>query len=163
MTAIPLGAIDAALDLLPRRMSSRMARVMMVAIGYQESGFEHRYQIVAGKPGVKGPARGYWQFERDGGVAGVLNHSTTYRWSRAICHERDVLPKRQTVWARLEHDDVLAAAFARMLLWTDPRPLPTYETEAWENYLRNWRPGKPHPQRWPAAWEQATRIVWGWD
>ncbi|WP_199533145.1 hypothetical protein [Thiopseudomonas alkaliphila] len=60
-------AIDPALALLPARMKSKKAVVMMLAIGLQESRFIHRRQI-------KGPARGFWQFEKGGGVYGVLNH-----------------------------------------------------------------------------------------
>ncbi len=35
--------------------------------------------------------------------------------------------------------------FARLLLWTDAKPLPAIGDEqgAWDYYLRNWRPGKP--------------------
>ena len=50
--------------------------------------------------------------------------------------------------AALEHDDVLAAAFGRLLLWTDPRAPPAVgdESGAWALYLRCWRPGKPRPR-----------------
>ena len=46
------------------RYSSVDAERMMLAIGIQESGFQHRRQIV----GIAeyGPARGWWQFERPG-------------------------------------------------------------------------------------------------
>lgn len=57
-------AIDPALSLLPERMRSKEAVVMLLAIGLQESRFVHTYQLVQGKPGAKGPARGWWQFER---------------------------------------------------------------------------------------------------
>src|SRR5690606_35531315 len=61
-------AIWPAYALLPSRMDSDRATVMLLAIGLQESRFEHRRQI-------KGPARGFWQFERGGGVRGVMTHS----------------------------------------------------------------------------------------
>ena len=47
--------LDPAAKLLPG-MDSAKARVMLLAIGLQESRFEHRRQI-------GGPARGFWQFE----------------------------------------------------------------------------------------------------
>lgn len=53
------------LELLPAKMDTPKARVMMLAIGMQESRFEHRKQI-------GGPARGFFQFEEAGGVRGVL-------------------------------------------------------------------------------------------
>jgi hypothetical protein len=55
------------------------------------------------------------------------------------------------VHARLEDDDILAAVFARLPLWADRRPLPTLDAshdEAWECYVRNWRPGKPRRETW---------------
>ena len=61
-------AIEPALLLLPARMESAEATVMLLAIGLQESRLEHRRQI-------KGPARSFWQAEKGGGmVHGVLRH-----------------------------------------------------------------------------------------
>lgn len=55
-----------------RRVS---ALTMLLAIGLQESRFTFRDQVVPGKaPGQVGPATGFWQFERAGGVAGVMQH-----------------------------------------------------------------------------------------
>lgn len=53
--------LDPALKLLPS-MDSVRARMMLLAIGLQESRFEHRRQL------GNGPARGFWQFESGGGV-----------------------------------------------------------------------------------------------
>ena len=64
-------AIRPALAALPARMRSREAVVMLLAIGLQESLFRYRRQM------ANGPARGFWQFEKMGGVAGVLQHRTT--------------------------------------------------------------------------------------
>jgi len=33
--------------------------------------------------------------------------------------------------------------------------------KGWEQYLRNWRPGKPHPDTWPVFFREAWRIVNG--
>ena len=147
-------AIEPAYALLPARMRSPAATLMLLAIGLQESRFEHRRQI-------GGPARGFWQFERGGGVAGVLRFDGTLHTSRAVCAARGVRPVAADVYAALEHDDVLAAAFARLLLWTDPAPLPKLgdEAGAWAYYLRNWRPGKPHPQTWPEMYQNALNFV----
>jgi hypothetical protein len=66
------------------------------------------------------------------------------------------------VWLALETDDILAARLARLLLWTDPRPLPVRGDAAagWNYYIRNWRPGKPHPQTWGAFWREAEALVY---
>ena len=61
----------------------------------------------------------------------------------------------------METDDILAAAAARLLLFTDPRRLPALgdDREAWNLYLRNWRPGKPHRTTWPSLYAQALAFV----
>lgn len=150
-------AITPALALLPARMSSPQVEVMLLAIGLQESRFKHRRQI-------GGPARGFWQFELGGGVAGVLRHPSSREHALSVCRARGVEPVAEEVYRRLEHDDVLAAAFARLLLWTDPKPLPALGevTKAWDLYLRTWRPGKPHRQTWDALYGQALEEVCGW-
>ena len=147
-------AIEPALALLPARMKSKKAVVMMLAIGLQESRFIHRRQI-------KGPARGFWQFEHGGGVLGVLNFHSTHDLAKHIALERIGTADRGAIYCALEHDDVLAAAFARLLLWTDPRSLPELGNAqaAWDLYLRTWRPGKPHRHTWDALYRQALKAV----
>jgi hypothetical protein len=142
------------LALLPSKMDSERARVMLLAIGLQESRFEHRRQI-------GGPARGFWQFERAGGVQGVLRHPATAALAEAVCRERSVEPNAAAAYAKLEFDDLLACAFARLLLWSDPQPLPAvgYAGASWQLYLRTWRPGKPHRETWDALYRQAVEAV----
>lgn len=154
-------AIEPALSLLPERMRSDEAIVMLLAIGLQESRFVHTYQLVQGKPGAKGPARGWWQFERMGGVRGVLTHAASKPHALAVCRARGVQPNARDVWEQLEHDQVLAAAFARLLLWTDPRSLPKVGNEqgAWDLYMRVWRPGKPHLRTWEGCYADALKEV----
>lgn len=156
-----LQAIDSALALLPQAMDSAPARVMLQAIGLQESRLTARVQIVNG--GGQGPARGLWQFERGGGCAGVLKHSASRYWMHSVCTARGVKPSPAELWAALATDDVLAAAAARLLLFTDPKRLPVLgDIEgAWALYLRVWRPGKPHWHTWPALYAQAADVVQG--
>lgn len=147
-------AVTPALELLPPNMGDDRAKVMLLAIGLQESRFTHRRQM-------GGPARGHYQFEQGGGVYGVLRHKASGAMARAICRERGVEPVDSKVYAALEHDDVLAAALARLLLWTDPQRLPDVGDVggAWELYLRVWRPGKPHRKTWNALYAQAMDAV----
>ena len=78
-----------------------------------------------------------------------------------LCVAREVEANSAAVYDRLEHDDVLAAGFARLLLLTDPRPLPdvTDVDGAWAYYLRNWRPGKPHPETWAGYHTRAVAAA----
>ena len=136
--------IDPALKLLPARMDSPEARVLMLAICGQEADFHHRWQVIdPARPEVMGPARGLWQFERDGGVRGVLTHERTKRMAIDVCRMRNVPATIDAVYNRLHEDDILAAAFARLLLWSNPAALPAIgDVEgAWQAYLREWRPG----------------------
>jgi len=143
-------AISPALALLPPAMATPAARILLLAIGLQESRFLHRRQI-------NGPARGFWQFEKNGGVLGVLTHPSSRDAAHNLCAARNVAPLSASVYPALETDDVLAAGFARLLLWTDPwrLPAPGDADGAWALYLRTWRPGKPHPHTWPALYAQA--------
>ena len=152
-------AVNEALRLLPPAMDSKEARVMLYAIGLQESRFTHRAQVVNG--GGKGPARGYWQFERGGGVTGVLRHPASRFWMSSACNARNVPAQPMNVWQALETDDVLAAAAARLLLFTDAKRLPAIGEQATSlrYYLRVWRPGKPHPETWPSCYQAAIGAV----
>lgn len=146
--------IEPALALLPPRMDSKEARVMLLAIGLQESRFEHRRQI-------SGPARGFWQFEQGGGVRGVLMHPASRGQAQALCRARGIEPIERDIYGAIDLDDVLAAGIARLLLWTDSHALPAVgdAASAWDYYLRTWRPGKPHPQTWPGLYAKALETV----
>lgn len=153
-------SIEPALALLPSVMDTPEARVQMLATGLQESKFMFRYQKIHGRPYIKGPGRGFWQFERGGGVHGVMSHRATESYARMLAshHPWDSC----LIHAALENDDVLAAGFARLLLWTDPRPLPALDApheDAWLCYIRNWRPGKPHRETWDEYHTQARAQV----
>lgn len=157
-------AMHEAAKLLPQSFDTRQARVMMLAIGLQESRFTHRAQVL--NNGGKGPARGYWQFERGGGCAGVLAHSASQAHMRRVCGLRGVDATAMALWQGIERDDVLAAVAARLLLYTDPQRLPdvTDAAGAWAYYLRNWRPGKPHRHTWAEAHRVAVATAqkeWG--
>lgn len=147
-------AINPALSLLPPEMTSPAAKAMMLAIALQESKLEHRRQI-------GGPARGFWQFEK-GGTLGVLNHDK----SRTLALQSLALLGYKGVFAEevhppLENNDVLAAIFARLLLWTLPRPLPVRRLpdSAYLYYLATWRPGRPHPRTWEENWMTAWEAL----
>lgn len=148
-----------ALALLPARMDSRDARVMLIAMALQESNLRARVQHPLRAGMSPGPARGLWQFERPGGVAGVLRHDATSRIAHELCAHFGLLSTSHAVWGALAENDVLAACFARLLLWTDAAPLPTTEAAGWQAYLRTWRPGKPHAIRWPNNYRIAQGAV----
>lgn len=146
-------AIRPALLKLPQKMRSVDAEAMILAICLQESELRHRRQI-------GGPARGYAQFELIG-VRGVLEHPATKGQAEALCAILDVPVAPETVYEAIAWQDMLAVVFARLALWRDPAPLP-YESEpdaGWQYYVRQWKPGKPHPQKWAANWDQAWGLV----
>jgi hypothetical protein len=132
-----------ALVLLPTKMDTPEARVMLLFIGGQETGFAARRQH------GNGPARGLFQFEVSG-VKEVLTRTQTASIARAVLvrrgHQKDTTPAQ--VLDLLEHDDILAAAFARLYLWVgSAAPLPKLGDQKGAElyYVRVWRPGKHRP------------------
>ena len=141
------------LALLPKQMYSPAAIAMLLTIGLQESRFIHRRQI-------GGPARGFYQFEQMGGVAGVLKHHQTGVIINGVLDRLQYDRNISTSYSAIEHNDVLATVYARLLLWTLPDVLPQkdeYE-RSWEQYLEAWRPGKPHRQTWNEFYRQSWGI-----
>jgi hypothetical protein len=149
--------LPAALALLPPAMDTPAARALVLAIGLQESRFRARRQLRGG------PARGYWQFELAGGVAGVLTHPSSRPHIARVLAQYGYPHGAHACWEAIEHNDVLAAVFARLLLWTLPSGLPAADQVelAWATYLEAWRPGAPHPELWPACYAQAWARVQG--
>ncbi|MEG0413473.1 MAG: hypothetical protein RR584_11505 [Comamonas sp.] len=162
------GALVPALErlstLVRRPLDSGLAKVLLLAIGLQESALIHRRQLGGG------PARGLWQFEpgsarKGGGVWGVFTHKASRELVLAWCLECGVLCSPAEIYKAIEHDDVFAAGIARLLMWTDAVALPRNRSAAWGMYAKRlWRPGKPHPEKWPLCWAAAVRygIEQGW-
>lgn len=154
-------ALRPVLRLLPPAMTSVEAEAMVLAICLQESRIDKRRQI-GKQPGTFGPARGYAQFEWIAAKE-VLRHPASQRHAVSLCQTLDVEPDAGVVHAALEYQDILAAGFARLYLWTIPARLSRRDEaeRAWNQYLRRWAPGKPHPETWPdyyaIAWEVVTR------
>jgi len=124
------------LALLPLQMGTRPARVLLHAINLQENPLRLEQQ-------VKGPARGDYQFEKGGGVKGVMTHAASKKLAEEVCRARGVAFDAESIYQAIGRDPILAAALARLLIWTDPKPLPAADDEAgaWALYLRTWRPG----------------------
>ena len=158
-------AVRTALSELPRVMDTVDARAHLYAITLQEDPSGHRRQIInrRGKLLPEGPAAGLWQFEQGGGCVGVLTHNASHAHALRVCAQHGVQPSPAALWAALPTNDVLAAACARLLLWTDAAPLPKIadpdaEERAWQYYLRNWRPGAY--DRGNPAVRRALRAKW---
>lgn len=162
LSDVIVDVLNPGLALLPSRLDSERARVLLLAIGLQESRFEFRRQL------GNGPARGFWQFEcgtqaSRGGVWGVYLHPASKTLLQGLCASRGVAFEPTAIWRRLEADDLLAACVARLLLLTDPMQLPAVDDRAgsWALYAeRCWRPGKPHPETW-AKYHDAARQALG--
>lgn len=147
-------AINPALALLPAKMTSDKATVMLLAIGLQESRLTHRKQI-------GGPAKSFLQFESGGGVKGVMTHSASGASAKSLCQALAVPFDRATIFQSMEFNDVLAFGLGRLLLYTDPKSLPEIGDAqgAWDLYQRVWRPGKPHRNTWDELYQMAVDAV----
>jgi hypothetical protein len=135
----------------------RNAHVLVLAIAGQESDWTARVQS------GNGPAHSFWQFERGGGVRGVINHPTTGPIMRTLCTAAGVAFEENAVWTFMKQPegDNLSLCMARLLLLADPAaiPPPSDEDGTWDYYERNWRPGLPHKAGWAARIEAADRVV----
>ena len=161
----PIDAIKGAAKILPANMfsDSQRAVVVMLAIQLQEAPNQEQCQVTSNKS-TCGPARGIFQFESGGGVVGVLTHPLTRNHAAAVCKALGVPATRDGVYNELRtNNDVLDAAFARLLLWADPYRLPAYgDVEgAWQLYLRQWRPGAY--TRGDVTKRRELRQKWGYN
>lgn len=141
---ITKAGLDPAFKLLPADMDSKEARVMLLAIALKESLLLYRRQLVGSPPKPTGPAKSFWQAEKGGGmVAGIRSHAATKKYVTMLCFHEEVNNDTTSIWDAIENNDVLAAGLARLLLYSDPAPLPRVGNEeaAWQLYLRTWRPG----------------------
>lgn len=147
-------AINPAMALLPPKMTSDKATVMLLAIGLQESRLTHRKQI-------GGPAKSLLQFESGGGVKGVMTHSASSAAAQSLCQALAVPFDRASIFQAMEFNDVLAFGLGRLLLYTDPKALPEIgdAQAAWDLYQRVWRPGRPHPETWAAFYDIAIDVA----
>lgn len=151
------GSITGALELLPPKMDSIGARVMLIAIAGQEASLIHQAQI-------GGPARGLQQFERGGGVKGVMTHPASKYLARSVCQKLGIAFDSSVIMDALAKEgslDRMDFAFGRLLLWTEPKPLPKVgdEKAAWYYYEGIWRPGRPRPESWHRWYQIAMQAV----
>ena len=147
-------AVKGAAKLLPPVMDSPEASAMILAICLQESKLEFRRQ-------VGGPARGFFQFERGGGVTGIFNHPASSTHIKMVCAAVNVTPTIAGIYDALDQNDILAASAARLLLWTLPQALPLRgDAEGgWQQYIQAWRPGRPRRETWDAHFNHAWAVV----
>lgn len=143
---------------------SDKARVMVMTCAGQESNWQHRRQIGIGQyhPQSVG-ARGYWQFESTWGGPVALNDVTqkTLNQLAVVCKHLEIPGDELTLYEAIAWNDTLACAVARLLLWADPAPLPEVgdKQKSWEYYLRNWRPGVPHPETWSDRYDKSLAAI----
>lgn len=134
---------------------SARAENLLLAIALQESNLSARIQ----GPNDAGPARSFWQFEKIGVVDVFQRQKTALK---VMC-DALVLPcEPGKLHLMMAYNDAIACVIARLTLRLDQRPLSVAATEdgAWDYYLDNWRPGKPHRNRWAqTSWPVACSTT----
>jgi hypothetical protein len=156
--------VPAAFRLLPVALDTAEARALVLAIGLQESEFHARVQRPLKSGWRPGPARGFWQLERGGGACtGLLELEATRPLVEHVCDVLRYDADPQALYEGAQHNDVLACALARLLVYQLPHRLPTRDEQAfaWEQYLEAWRPGRPHPERWARCYWHAWSLIGG--
>lgn len=149
-------------DGFPGDPDNKMVQVNLLAISGQEADWKWRAQLsrVTNKPNPNGPALGLWQFERGGGVKGVMTHPSSKIFAQALSIKLGLPFDTETSWRQLMVNDLFAAQYARLLYWTDAYVMPTTQAAGWEAYYKRlWRPGSPHPEKWPENWAIAVDTV----
>ena len=144
---------------VPEVRMNDAARVGICAIAGQESGWQKRVQD------DDGPAHSFWQFERNGGVAGLMSNRKTGPFVKRMAASLGIKYNPMSVWAAMAtpNGDGMSFGMARLLLWSDPDPLPAPSDDDawWGYYARNWRPGDPRPDAWPANIAAARGVILG--
>jgi len=116
---------------------------LLLAIALQESNLSARIQ----GPNDAGPARSFWQFEK----IGVVDVFQRQKQPLQVMCSALVLPcEPGKLHLMMAYNDAIACVIARLTLRLDHRPLAIANTphDAWDYYVKNWRPGKPHRDRW---------------
>lgn len=141
----------------PKPPASPEARLLLLAIAGQESG----WQNIAQSGG--GPGRGPWQFEPETCRELMFNPASDFMFDK-ICMALNVVPSRCYVSLMSQPNFNLAVSLARLDLWCDPHALPPYgdEDAAWTAYLRIWRPGAPSRDRWATVYPEALAADKAW-
>lgn len=155
--------IDAGLALLPEALRTLDAKVQLYATSIQENPTRAPRQLIKkdGRLQPIGPAAGDYQFEKTGGIRGLINFKSArlQQMLDAACLDRKKTKTEDGLFAAVQVDPVLAAALARLLYFTDSGALPKAGAEqyAWEVYLRTWRPGayERDPKGLRAKWSKS--------
>lgn len=155
--------IAAGLALLPESLGTLDARVQLYATSIQENPTRAPRQIIRkdGKLQPVGPAAGDYQFEKTGGIAGLVRfkNARVSNMLADVCNARRVAITVDALFDAIQVDPVLAAALARLLYFTDSGALPKAGAEqyAWDVYLRTWRPGayERDPKGLRAKWSRS--------
>lgn len=160
-----LGELSPVIDI---PYSTEAARFLL-AIALQESGLLSRFQLLTKGLSMPGPGRGWWRLEQGGGVLSVFLGAKTKEKAIRLCEYCQVLPRTDAVHRAVEGHDLLSTGFARLLLWTDPTPLPQDAEAGWVQYRNYWaqRNASQSPvshgsssERWAAHWETANLYLY---
>lgn len=139
------------------------ARVQVMAVAGQESRWQERRQLGVPLYPQRIGARSYWQFESPWGGPVAINDilQKTPVQIAAACKAFDITCDASSLYEACAWHDAIACVMARLLLWIDPAPLPAVgdTNGAWNYYCRNWRPGAPHPESWPAVYRDAMAAI----
>lgn len=148
------------------RLKTNNSFALVHAIALQESDYKSRQQLIGHHrhwwESLKGPAVSLWQFE-DIGILEVLRNRATRKQALHVLALFGYPEHLPTIREALKHNDLLAAAWARLALWRhrDPLPGPNDTEVAWRYYLQIWAPGKAKRKRWAERYALAWAVVLG--
>lgn len=135
-----------------KALRSEASDVTLMAFAGHESNWTLFRQIPLG------PGRGPWMLGLVTTMDVLLNDATK-TMAAAVCSVFQVDPG--SAYSQFTTNLPLAYAFARLLLWADPNPLPIVgnSDECWTCYTRVWRPGIPHQDTWASFYAESLAVV----
>jgi hypothetical protein len=131
--------------------TSVAAKRMLLATAFVESGLRNRRQI------GNGTAKSFWMFERVT-IQHLLvtTHNHVGSILRKACNFHNCAIDSIQIHSCIEGHDDLAVILARLLMHSKDYPIPLSQKDSYNYYIRTWKPGRPRPERWDAAYTLAA-------
>ena len=145
---------SAAMALLPAHLTCAESKAMLIAIAMQSSQFSFRRELM-------GHDRSFWALGAQTHIKVVAEHELTRGPIAAVCDALCYDTSVFSAYMAVEHNDILACAYARLLLSLVPGKLPSRDQPqlGWDQYLAVWRPSHPRPEPWPVHFRRAWDAV----
>lgn len=149
-----------ALKFLPPQLDSINVRVLLLSIGFQESGFVSRVQVKDDNMQDDIVGKGFYQFTYIA-CKDVYEFQTNRFNFLDILNQLRIQNSARAVHTAIQFHDILATITARIFLYQSPLSVPCCDDykSMWYIYKSRWRPGRPRRENWDTHCKRAKEIV----